>query len=65
MDWMPLTSDKVTLIADAIGYTGQAEKASVLYENLTSVKCALEDKVKFILVHWGWNGTVKEKAKSL
>ena len=38
MDWMPLTSDKVTLIADAIGYTGQAEKASVLYENLTSVK---------------------------
>ena len=51
MDWMPLTSDKVTLIADAIGYTGQAEKASVLYENLTSVKYVLEDKVKFILSH--------------
>ena len=65
MDWMPLTSDKVTLIADAIGYTGQAEKASVLYENLTSVKYVLEDKVKFILSHWGWNGTVKEKAINL
>ena len=62
MDWMPLTNDKVTLIADAIGYAGQAEKASTLYQNLKSAKCALEDKVKFLLSHWGWNGVVKARA---
>ena len=62
MDWMPLTSDKIASISDAIQYAGQEEKASTLYQNLTSIKCGLEDKVKFLLLHWGWNGTVKEQA---
>lgn len=65
MDWMPLTSDKVKSISDAIGYVEQTEKASALYQNLMLVKCSLEDKVKFLLLHWGWDGTVKERAISL
>lgn len=65
MDWIPLTSDEVASISDTIRYAGQTERASVLYQNLMLMNCNLEDKVKFLLSHWGWNGTVKEKALSL
>lgn len=60
MDWQLLSKESVQAISEAIGYRGAKHKTSELYQALEILANDLEDKVKFVLMHWGWNGTVNE-----
>ena len=56
MDWNPLKQDEVNFIAASIKYDKLQCKAGELYSQIATLDCFLENKVKFILQHWGWNG---------
>lgn len=63
MDWNPLKPGTFRFISESIGYEGRKTKTGELYQKVSKLSCSLEDKVKFILRHWGWNGSVREEAK--
>ncbi len=63
MDWEPLEPSAYRFISEAIQYDGNNIKAGELYQKVSALSCSLEDKVKFILQHWGWDGTVRVEGK--
>lgn len=56
VNWNPLKPDEVAFIAASIKYDKLQCKAGELYSQIATLDCLLENKVKFILQHWGWNG---------
>lgn len=63
MDWNPMKSDEFIFIAESIKYSAEGHKTSELYKEIADLSCSLECKVKFILQHWGWNGTRREDSE--
>lgn len=61
MDWFPLEDSKIEKIIKTIDYAGQNMSTDELYQRVSNVSCNMEDKVKFILWHWGWNGTSRKE----
>lgn len=62
MNWLPLSKLKISSISQTIAYNDGKIKTKVLYEQLQKIPIPLEDKVKFILMHWGWDGVLHEEA---
>ena len=62
MNLLPLSELKVSSIAKSIGYSGDKMRTKALYEQLQNQSFPLEDKVKFILRHWGWGNHSSMKA---
>lgn len=63
MNWEPLNPSIFRLISQTIQYDGKNIKAGELYQKVSKISCSLEDKVKFILQHWGWNGATRAESK--
>lgn len=62
MDWNVLEYDEFASIATSINYNKEETKAGELYEELKRLQYPIESKVKFILQHWGWDGTPRNEA---
>ena len=63
MNWEPLNSELISTISMGIQYHhGLCRKPGVLYQRIAEFPCDIESKVKFILWHWGWDGTHREEA---
>lgn len=60
MNWRPLDNSKIENISKLIGYSGKDMSASELYRRTADIPYCIEDKVKFILRHWGWDGELKK-----
>lgn len=63
MDFKPLKPDEFAAIARAIGYDKESCRAGRLYSKLENLDWNLEQKVKFILQHWGWDGSCRDEGK--
>lgn len=59
MNWEPLEPSRLRAISQEIQYKGKGTGTEELYQRVAALSCSLEDKVKFILRHWGWDGTVR------
>lgn len=55
MNWSPLTDVRFSSIAKSIGYYDNEIQTKNLYKQLQALSIPLEEKVKFILKHWGWS----------
>ena len=62
MNLLPLSELKFSSIAKSIEYSGSKMRTKTLYEQLQNQPIPLEDKVKFILRHWGWGNFSSKKA---
>lgn len=62
MNLLPLSELKFSSIAKSIEYSGNKMRTKTLYEQLQNQPIPLEDKVKFILRHWGWGNFSSKKA---
>lgn len=60
MDWCPLPANKIEDISKLIDYSGKDMRAGELYRRIASIPYCMEDKVKFILRYWGWDGKLKK-----
>lgn len=47
------------LCGDSIS-SWSVQKTGMLYQRIAKFPCDIESKVKFILWHWGWDGTRRE-----
>lgn len=63
MNWELLKPSTFRFISEATQYDGKNTKTGELYQKVSKLSCSLEDKVKFILQHWGWNGVTREESK--
>ena len=62
MNWCPLDDSKIENISKLIDYSGKDMGASELYRKVADIPYCMKDKVKFILHHWGWDGTLREES---
>ena len=63
MDWIPLDRKEYNSICKEINYLEIKNRPSRLYQEVSKIPCTLESKVKFILQHWGWDGTTRDEGK--
>lgn len=63
MDWKLLEPDEFAFIANSVKYAKQQCKAGELYSKMKMLSYSIECKVKFILQHWGWDGTRRKESE--
>ena len=63
MDWRPLPEERAAWISRETACAGRKERTGILYRRLAALDCGMDEKVRFILGRWGWDGRPRPDAE--